>query len=100
MAPHFECANFHSRNKNSDGVTKSLDEAASIGESFGLNPGQVLQVYNASKTEQQENVLEQASEIASSREGLVPRISGKPPQPNAEEEQQAWDALYAERCSS
>jgi len=100
MEPHFECANYFSLIKQTEGVTESLDEAASIGEGEGFSPGQIMQAYKIAKTAQEEQVTQRATEIASKREGLIPRISGEPPFPNEAEEQKAWNELYDEQCSS
>lgn len=100
MAPDFECVRFHDQAGNKDGVAKSIDDAVTIGEEHGMPGGEIMAVYGKIRKEQEGIVLERAIEIASKREGLIPRISGEPSPPNAEEETQAWRELYAEGCET
>ncbi len=98
MTPHYECVLYHDQSDNSEGVTKSIDDAVTIGEGYGLSATESMAVFREVKAVQLEAVLERALKISSNREGAIPRINGGPPKPNSAEELQAWEELYGSGC--
>jgi len=99
MTPFYECILYHDQTGNQAGVTKSIDDAVTIGEHYGLAPGDIMGIYRTIRVPQEEAVLEKAAEYSAQREGVLPRISGEPIQPNEEEQVRAWESLYGEACS-
>jgi len=98
MQPHYECILYYDQTNNPNGVTRAIDQAVTIGESYGLSPSEIMGIYTEVRKTQEQKVLQKALEFSDKRENALPRISGAPLQPNLAEERRAWVSLYAKGC--